>query len=63
MGKMSDEYKPQAGERSFLCADCGVAQHWLAGFPGGRCIDCHDVATRNQVVTAGELRRAFGMSR
>ena len=60
MTRMSDQYKPEPGERSFTCAECGVEQHWLAGFPGGRCIDCHDRATRHEVITAEELRKAFG---
>lgn len=57
---MADQYRPEPGDRSFVCADCGIEQVILAEFPGGRCIDCHDMATRHQVVTAEELRRAFG---
>lgn len=58
--RMSDQYRPEPGERSFACSDCGTLQGWLAEFPGGRCIDCHDVATRGVVVTAADLRAAFG---
>lgn len=60
-GRMADQYLPGPGERSFTCSECGVDQHYLAEFPKGRCIDCHERATRNQVITAEELRKAFGI--
>ena len=61
LGDLRDAYKPEPGERSFTCSECGVEQHYLAEFPKGRCIDCHDRATRGQVITAEELRKAFGI--
>ena len=60
-GRMADQYLPEPGERSFTCSECGVEQHYLSEFPKGRCIDCHDRATRGQVITAEELRKAFGI--
>lgn len=60
MTRMAEGYRPNVGERSETCVECGIDQHWLAMFPKGRCIDCHDRATRNEVVTAEELRKAFG---
>jgi hypothetical protein len=58
--RMADQYRPEPGAPSFTCADCGIAQDHLARFPGDRCIDCHDVATRDVVITAADLVRAFG---
>lgn len=59
--RMSDAYRPEAGERSFECAECGTAQSWLAAFPGGRCIDCHAASAEGRRMwTAAELRQAWG---
>lgn len=42
------------------CADCGTPVHWLEMFPANRCVDCHAHATRHDIVTADDIRAAFG---
>lgn len=41
------------------CTGCARPVHWLAVFPGGRCIDCHAAVTP-PVTDARELARMWG---
>jgi mono/diheme cytochrome c family protein len=45
------------------CSDCGEAVHWLAVFPGGRCVACHEVAEgQRDPVAMFEDMRAYWMT-
>jgi hypothetical protein len=53
---MSDEMK--------LCTECGSEVHWLAVFPGGKCLACHAANSEGrQMWTAEQLTAAWGGKR
>jgi hypothetical protein len=41
------------------CPDCTRPTHWLAVFPGSRCVDCH-AAVAVPITDARQLARMWG---